>query len=386
MTAALPWVMLLFVSQAEPAAAKLPQMIAVDLFQAHPLSDRLRIDGPAEVVSPLRRSLPAGSYEICSRCGSLSLRFLPGNLRSGGGAGAGKATVLVAPSFCLRGSGEHGLLIHYCSSVSRHYRGVLKFKCDRLGKLQVTNNVPVHDYVVSVVGSETLPSFGKEVLKAQAVLTQSRLAHYRPGDELGDTTEREAYLGSDYERPGLREAVACVDKKILTYNGLAITPFYHAACAGGTSAGAVFFGGKSGTLPYLVSRQCRLCQGSPFWRQTVSIIPKQVFEKSFGPGYPKIVQSDAQMRPLKVVLGNGKTLGGFEFWLRLGQSLGWDKVPGTRYSLSATPQGSLKIASTGAGHGVGMCQWGAAELARQGKTYRQILEYYLPGAVLEDQK
>ena len=39
-----------------------------------------------------------------------------------------------------------------------------------------------------------------------------------------------------------------------------------------------------------------------------------------------------------------------------------------------------EFAGKGYGHGVGLCQWGAREMAAQGKSYRQILDHYFPGA------
>jgi stage II sporulation protein D len=43
----------------------------------------------------------------------------------------------------------------------------------------------------------------------------------------------------------------------------------------------------------------------------------------------------------------------------------------------------LVATGTGAGHGVGMCQWGAVGRARAGQTAAQILAAYFPGTVLE---
>jgi stage II sporulation protein D len=82
-------------------------------------------------------------------------------------------------------------------------------------------------------------------------------------------------------------------------------------------------------------------------------------------------------------MGNGKTIDGYQFWLKLGQKFGWDKVPGTRFSLLDNGNGQVVFSSTGAGHGVGLCQWGAVGMAKEGKTYQQILEFYYPGCKVE---
>jgi stage II sporulation protein D len=69
-------------------------------------------------------------------------------------------------------------------------------------------------------------------------------------------------------------------------------------------------------------------------------------------------------------------------WLKIGQSFGWDKVPGSWMSMKVVG-GNMELKSRGAGHGVGLCQWGAAGMAKQGFSYRDILRHYYPKAMLQ---
>ena len=112
------------------------------------------------------------------------------------------------------------------------------------------------------------------------------------------------------------------------------------------------------------------------------MIPKAFFDKQFTGQRVTVVSKDSAGRPLAVRVersgASAKVVNGYAYWLELGQKLGWDKVPGSRYSVRELPSGDMLLVSTGAGHGVGMCQWGANEMARQGKTYKQILEFYFP--------
>ncbi|MFN8656961.1 MAG: SpoIID/LytB domain-containing protein [Candidatus Obscuribacterales bacterium] len=55
--------------------------------------------------------------------------------------------------------------------------------------VEARNLVDARDYIIAVLGSETLPQWCSEALKAQAVLTQSRLSRYKRGDLLDDTTQ-----------------------------------------------------------------------------------------------------------------------------------------------------------------------------------------------------
>ena len=48
-----------------------------------------------------------------------------------------------------------------------------------------------------------------------------------------------------------------------------------------------------------------------------------------------------------------------------------------------TPWASLRLRGWGWGHGVGLCQIGAAVMADKGFGYRQILDFYYPGSELK---
>jgi len=43
----------------------------------------------------------------------------------------------------------------------------------------------------------------------------------------------------------------------------------------------------------------------------------------------------------------------------------------------------FRFTGRGWGHGVGLCQWGAIQMGKEGKSYRQILAHYYPGTTLE---
>lgn len=344
-----------------------PAVVKVNLFEAFPDTASLFVEGPFTIVSPFNRAMPAGLYLLAAANGRLVLST------------AKRTTVAVIPYLTISGDRHGGLALrHHSGVLKRHYRGAVECRVKPDGKLKICNIVPALDYVCAVVGSETMPNWPGEALKAQAVLTQTRLARYRLDDELGDTTALEAYLGSDYARPEVRAAVHCVWGQILTYDKRPIQPFYHSTCAGRTSAAEELFGKAARNLVYLPSVKCDYCRQSPFMVLHASKIDRAKFEADFGRGNPAVISRDVAGRPLEVLLGSGKRIRGYDFWIRLGKKCGWDKVPGTQFSMKSAHE-CIEFTSRGAGHGVGMCQWGAAGLARAGKSYREILGYYLPG-------
>ncbi|MBA4078450.1 MAG: hypothetical protein C0508_25700 [Cyanobacteria bacterium PR.023] len=213
--------------------------------------------------------------------------------------------------------------------------------------------------------------------------------------QLGDTTNVQAYLGSDYERPLVKQAVAAVfGQKLETSNGTTPAVFYHSTCAGGTSDEREVFSGKllndAARKPVSSCRtatrvKCKYCQDSPFFKAHRVQISADELRRKVGYVPLTIDVKDAEDRPLSLSVekvnragGDSKTvsISGYDLWLKLGQGLGWGAVPGMRYAIEPGPV--VTITSTGAGHGAGLCQWGACGMAKAGKNYKEILHYYFP--------
>ena len=62
--------------------------------------------------------------------------------------------------------------------------------------------------------------------------------------------------------------------------------------------------------------------------------------------------------------------------------LGYRRLPSTDFRLTKESR-MVTMEGKGWGHGVGLSQWGALEMARQGRSYREILAHYYPGTVLK---
>ena len=63
--------------------------------------------------------------------------------------------------------------------------------------------------------------------------------------------------------------------------------------------------------------------------------------------------------------------------------LGYTVLPSTHFKIEEIRQ-QMHFAGMGSGHGVGLCQWGAKELAERGYSYERILTYYYPGVEIQD--
>ncbi len=359
------------------ARAALPSQVRVRLFEAHPKFQAFRLQGALRIQGGAGSSIPASLLTVGQSQGRLWVRC--GKLQGMCYQGT-RLTVQAIGSKPIQVTALHGTI----TLPARRYTGQLAFLTHE-GRLTVFNTLPARHYVAVVISSETGPTWPLEALKAQAVLTQTRLNRYKLGDVLGDSTQQEAYLGEAYLKPNAEQAVRAVWGQTLTRNGQVIQPYYHASCGGHTSDLRLFAGKPmaSGQSDGVV---CPYCQRAPFAQPTVSVLNVTQWQSVYPQiplkeSIPKVTRVDASGRPLQVQVGTLR-LSGYQFWLQLGQRLGWDKLPGTRFQLQAFPNGKIRLSSTGAGHGVGLCQWGAAAMARQGKRYHQILKFYFPQARL----
>jgi len=348
-----------------PAAQALPAEVHVNLFEANTSLTRLIIDGPMLL-------------DYSGACGANHLEFLIDNNALVSKQRQGKVRhftgrVLVRPA--------SSPLLLSAGDKQRHYRGYFVITLER-HKLHVENIVESKAYIASVVGSESLPDFPLEALKAQAILAATVLARHHGDQILGDTTEVQAYLGSDYERPLAKQSTEAVfGQQLKNKNGFTAAVYYHSTCAGGTSDAREIFSGKSQKDATINRVQCSYCRESPFFKSHSAAFSSAIVAEKLGYLPLSIEKEDQQRRPLQVkvkrVDGSCTVLSGYQVWLRIGQKLGWHVLPGMRYSFAKKGE-SLIFKSNGAGHGAGLCQWGASAMARSGKSYLEILQYYFP--------
>ncbi|MBI3928324.1 MAG: SpoIID/LytB domain-containing protein [Armatimonadetes bacterium] len=288
----------------------------------------------------------------------------------------------------------------------RPYRGTLCLVRGDQG-LSLINRVELEDYVRGVVPCELLSS-SLEAVKAQAVLARTyALAQSRPGRsyDLTDTTRHQAYEGAAREHPDSDRAVLETEGEVLAYEGrLARHVVYHSTCGGLTEANEHAFQGAP--VPYLRATLCgRAFEDPPFcsrssyatWagRRALSRV-EQDLAPLFGNRRPSVQairissRSDSG-RVLTVAVETDE--GVLEFGgeqlrsvLKIEDEHRRERfLWSTWFEIQTVDDGAgpvLLVAGRGWGHGVGMCQWGAMEMARQGAGYRQILSHYYRGTEL----
>ncbi len=249
--------------------------------------------------------------------------------------------------------------------------------------LYLINEVPLEDYVRSVVLSEVADGWEMEALKAQAVIVRTYAVRYiQKGSgrlyHLTSSTLHQLYRG-DNSDSRVTYAVSQTAGEILTYEGEPIEAFYHSTCGGRTELPEEVFGKA---YPYLksVSSDCSL---SSYWIWQRRLGRAEI-EKALGltglreiriSGYTKT----GRAKELTFVTDKGTET---VLAKDLRRILGWKRLPSTWFTVRKSGD-TFVFDGKGYGHGVGLCQWGAQQMAKEGRSYREILSFYYPGTVIK---
>ena len=296
----------------------------------------------------------------------------------------------------------------------RSYRGVADVLRDSSG-LTIVNRLGMESYLLGVVSAEMGRRSAAEhaALKAQAVVSRTyalrNLGRWRSqGFDLYATVSDQAYGGVAAETVEGRAAVAATRGQVLTYKGAPIEAFYFSTCGGRTADGYEVFRGAS--KPYLRSAYdvapngMAYCSISPRYRWREEWTGENL-RAILGRYLPQIKGrkpgSIDRVADIRVTQRSGSgrvdqlavSAGGPEIRVdghtairQVLRTSAGDLLRSASFTLAADGAGRnvthLVADGMGAGHGVGLCQWGAVGRARSGQEYRQILAAYYPGTTL----
>ena len=258
-------------------------------------------------------------------------------------------------------------------------------------KIVILSSVPLEDYVNGVLAAEMPNSFPMEALKAQAVLIRTKARrherrHDKEGFDFCDTTHCQVYRPSRNIPHKFRSAVKQTSGIILTHRGKAIDVLYHSTCGGHTSANHRVFGGKP--LAYLQGvSDGAFCSDSPHYEWEASLSLKKLkaaLNSSQDIQGIHVSDQDPKGRVFQLNYQdpNQANILAQNFLLQIGRKFGWNQVKSALFIIQKSNQGYY-FKGKGLGHGVGLCQWGARGMARQGTNFREILMHYYPGTRLQ---
>ena len=270
----------------------------------------------------------------------------------------------------------------------------------------VVVSAALEDYVLATVLSEVSPvgdepAVAARIFEVQAIVARSYAVanlgrHRAQGFDLCDTTHCQIYDPSRVRTsrlaPLARDAVRSTAGEILTFANRPAETLFHADCGGSTAAADAVWGGRP--VPYLLSQIDDLVpRVHRSWRWTVSADDLRS-ALSRDPRTDvgavlsdvSVVTRDESGRAEQLVLHGppGETprlVRGEDLRTAVTRALGPRALQSTRFSVRHTGA-TFVFEGTGYGHGVGLCQTGAAARARRGETVDAILWAYFAGASL----
>jgi len=263
------------------------------------------------------------------------------------------------------------------------------------GRLLLTAAIPIEDYVAAVLAGESGDFRNDESLKAMAIVVRTYATrfhgqHGTDGFDFCDTTHCQVPSWNGISSR-ISEATDFTSGEVLLFQGAAVSAFYHQNCGGTTAASREVW--PSVSEPYLRTHSDPYCAAaSPLqWESSISVADLDAALRAAGLSAPagwaaiEIVSRSESGRAQRLCLKGGAApdnlISASSFRYAVNRALGWNKIRSDLYNLRNDGD-HIFFSGRGSGHGVGLCQAGVEEMARQGKDYRQILEFYFPGTHL----
>ncbi len=254
-----------------------------------------------------------------------------------------------------RGGVDAEMVLRVPGKIERRFRGHLEVSVER-DVLVVIVIMDQETAVASAVAAESPPGASIQALKAQAVVTRSYYTATKgrhTNFHFCDTTHCQ-YV-REPPPPDHPAAIATSETLhlVLRYQRTTVGALFSASCGGRTRTLAEI-GFRSSGYPYFPV-DCLYCRSrAPQWERRLA------------------ARDTARLRE-----GSGSE----NARLEVGRRLGWNTVPGNNYQIHQEDE-TVVFYGRGRGHGVGLCQVGAAAMAAAGMNFGGILSHYYPNTTL----
>lgn len=253
-------------------------------------------------------------------------------------------------------------------------------------------NVLEEDLLLRAVTAQELPGdWPAEAIKAQLVVGRTFLArnrgrHWKDEADYCDLAHCQVYRGRG-ARAAVERAAPETAGLVLSGDGRPAEVFFHADCGGHTAwAEDVWPRGGAGLRGVRDDNGGRdFCAAAPHHIWRTEIRAGDLARLLDGQGAKDrgltVARRDRSGRVARLRWGE-RAVSGEDLYLRWGRRRGWHELKSARFNLKRTGDRYV-FTGRGLGHGVGLCQHGAAGRARAGFGFREILEAYFPGLAIE---
>ena len=304
------------------------------------------------------------------------------------------------------------------ANLKPQYRGSLQVLWNSPKDFQLINQLPVEAYLEGVIAVEMSPSYPLEALKAQAIASRGfawcKAANsQRRAFDLVDTREDQEYRGAGFSTLAVVQAVVDTRGVIPTIHANPFIPMFSASSGGYTSDIETVYPGAKDVYGRESLASVMIAKPDPYCLPGVTALGKLDTHWEAG---NDILAQDIQKRLAQALMASGPAAAqiGFINQLRVGRRdprsgrvasiLVYHTLATNPIEIPATTFRSLvgsqlikstlwtaespkkvegldrkfrwRIATRGWGHGIGMSQVSAWEMAHQGKSARTILEFF----------
>ncbi len=264
------------------------------------------------------------------------------------------------------------------------------------GRLQVVTVLDLDSYVSGVLKGEASVLEAPAARQAMAILARTwalrwKGRHSQQGYDFCSLTHCQVFdpaqAAEEYGADSPDEAVRSTRGRVLKFHGELADPYFTACCGGRTEAAGNVWPDRA--QPYLISIRDPYCLSNRHasWNKSLPAESvRQVLSETLHLPLSgelseiSVVKRDASGRALvlRVVAGSSWNIDANQFRYAIGRRLGWGMVQSNLYVIQR--QGDFWVFSGhGLGHGVGLCQAGAEQMARMGASAERILHTYFPG-------
>ena len=258
---------------------------------------------------------------------------------------------------------------------------IIRVKNEKTG---VINEIPFEEYIKGVVAGEMPATFEFEALKAQAVASRSYAMYQMSATkdkeyDVVNTTSNQVYLTDEQLKENWKEkypeninkikkAIAETSGEYLTYNGEVVNAMFFSTSVGATENSEEVF---VSALPYLRSVDSVWDEASPKYTDTYTFTLEDFYKKlnlTFNQNLKVEIISKTSTGRIKTLKINGEEMQGRDFASKLNLRSNYFEI--------IQNANTITITTKGFGHGVGMSQYGANGMAKEGYKYDQILKHY----------
>ncbi|MGN0602140.1 MAG: stage II sporulation protein D [Oscillospiraceae bacterium] len=270
-------------------------------------------------------------------------------------------------------------------------------------KSDEVKEVSLEDYITGAVLAQMPAEFEDDALKSQAILAHTYILRRQitenenpdeklKGADISDDTDiyqsyfteeqAKEYYGDEYENAykKVKEAVNDVIDITLTYDSQPIIVAFHAISCGKTESAKDIWGED---IPYLTSVDSSQDEEVDGF-QKVTILSSEEITESLTKAFPDLKFSDikdsleikdsTEAGTVLTVNAGGNEISGSEFARAL-------SLPSPCFTFEYKDD-KYSFTTKGYGHLIGMSQYGANLMAKEGKNYEEILSHYFPGTEL----